>query len=198
MTRNAKAHLALFALCLAMLIGFGSLFWARKNYEFIAYVGVVTAAIVVIGLSLKRVHYPLDCLIGLTVWAGLHLGGGAIHIGGERLYDIMIWTFSENYHILRYDQVVHVWGFGAATLLMACLLDSNLQRPAPYRKGLVIVLVMAGLGVGGLNEIIEFIASLFLESHGIGDYTNTSLDLISNMVGAILAVIYLRLRGRLA
>ena len=198
MTRITKVHLALFVICIAMLVGFGGLFWARRNYEFIAYIGVVAAAIVAVSVSLRHVHYPLDCLVGLVVWAGLHLGGGAIHIGGERLYDVMIWTFSEHLHILRYDQLVHVWGFGAATLLMACLLDNNLRRPAPYRLGLVIVLVMAGLGVGAFNEIIEFIAAQFLESHGIGDYTNTSLDLVSNMVGAVLAVIYLRLRGRLA
>ena len=198
MTQITKAHRVLFVINLAMLVGFGWVFVAKMNYEFMAYVVVVGGAIAAVWLSLPRVPYTLDCLIGLTLWAGLHLAGGGIPIGAEgRLYDVMIWPLWEHLEMLRYDQVVHVFGFGAATLLMHCLLAKSLRLPAAGKVGLVIVLLMAGLGVGAFNEIVEFIAVLSLPKTGVGSYTNTAMDLCANFVGAILAVIYLGLRGRL-
>ena len=44
MARITKAHLALFAINVAMLVGFGWVFWISRNYEFIMYVAVVGGA----------------------------------------------------------------------------------------------------------------------------------------------------------
>ena len=60
-------------------------------------------------------------------------------------------------------------------------------------RSLSIVIAMAGLGVGGLNEIIEFIATVVMPETGVGGYMNTALDLVADLVGAVLAVIFLRL-----
>jgi len=51
---------------------------------------------------------------------------------------------------------------------------------------------MAGLGVGALNEIIEFIIAQIVPETGVGGYLNTSLDLVSNLIGAILAMLYIK------
>ena len=199
MARITTAHLALFAINVAMLVAFGWVFWISRNYEFIMYVAVVGGAIAAVMATLRRVPYTMDCLIGLTVWAGLHLAGGGVQVGDVGcLYNLMLWPLSDKLPIFRYDQFVHIWGFGAATLLMHCLLAKSLRRPIPGKVGLGIVLVMAGLGVGALNEIVEFLATQFMSQTGVGGYTNTALDLCGNLIGAILAVIYLGLRGRLA
>jgi len=199
MNRITKAHLVLLLINLAMLAGFGWVFWVRRNYEFMTYVAVVGGAIAAVGLSLRRVPYTMDCLVAMTVWAGLHLAGGGVAIGEYgRLYDVMIWRVSDTWPILRYDQLAHIWGFAAATLLAHCLLSKSLLKPVPGPACLAIVLLMAGLGFGALNEIVEFIVSSVLKQTGVGGYLNTSLDLCSNLLGAAVAVVYLGVRGRLS
>ena len=55
---------------------------------------------------------------------------------------------------------------------------------------------MAGLGVGAFNEIIEFFATVIIPETGVGGYENTSLDLISNLIGAIIAMSYIKIKEK--
>ena len=189
-----KEHKVLLLINLALIAGFGSLFLARLNYEFIIYVGVIIFFLCLIWASIRNVNYTLGSLVGLTVWSALHLAGGAITIGEGRLYDVMLIRLSETYPVWRYDQLVHIWGFGAATLVMYSLLAGHLKKPLRNSIALGIVLVMAGLGIGALNEILEFVVSIGVPESGVGDYMNTSLDLCANLIGAILALLYIRMR----
>lgn len=59
------------------------------------------------------------------------------------------------------------------------------------RAALAIVVVMAGLGVGAFNEIVEFIITVILPDTGVGGYINTSLDLVADAIGAIGAMLYI-------
>lgn len=189
-----REHWILLAINLALIVGFGSSFLARLNYEFLIYVGVIILFLGLIWLSLGKVDYTLGTLVGLTVWSALHMSGGAIPVGEGRLYDTVLIRLSDTYPILRYDQLVHVWGFGAATLAMYCLLQRALTKPVRHRVAFSIVLVMAGLGVGALNEIVEFIVSAIVPESGVGGYLNSSLDLCADLLGALLALIYIHLR----
>ena len=45
---------------------------------------------------------------------------------------------------------------------------------------------MIGLGFGGLNEIIEFGATVISPNTGVGGYVNTALDLVADLIGALL------------
>ena len=189
-----KEHIVLLLINLALIAGFGSLYLVRLNYEFVIYVGVILFFICIVGISLKKVDYTLGTLVGLTVWSALHLAGGGIMIGEGRLYDVMLIQLSETYPIWRYDQLVHIWGFGASTLVVFSLLSGPLKRPVENPIALGIVLVMGGLGMGALNEILEFVVSIFVPQSGVGGYINTSLDLCADLIGAILALFYIRLR----
>jgi hypothetical protein len=189
-----KEHIVLLLINLALIAGFGSLFLARLNYEFIIYVGVIIFFLYLVWISIKKVHYTLGSLVGLTVWSVLHLAGGGISIGEGRLYDVMLIRFSETYPVWRYDQLVHIWGFGASTLVVFSLLSGTLRRPVENPVALGIVLVMAGLGMGAFNEILEFVVSLSVPQSGVGGYMNTSLDLCADLIGAVLGLLYIRLR----
>jgi len=189
-----KEHTVLLLINLALIVGFGLLFLARLNYEFLIYVGVIIFFLCLIGISLKKVDYTLGSLVGLTVWSSLHLAGGGITIGEGRLYDLMLIRLSETYPVFRYDQFVHIWGFGTSTLVVFSLLAGTLKKPAENPIALGIVLVMAGLGMGALNEILEFAVTIWVPQSGVGGYLNTSLDLCANLIGAILALVYIRLR----
>ncbi len=188
-----KEQIPLFIVIVTALIIFTFIFASRRNYEFIFYIGVIVFFLLLIIFTNKRVDYPLPVLWGLGVWALLHMSGGGIYINGRKLYSlILVPLVGEPYDIFRYDQFVHIIGFGVATLLMYYLLKPVI-RPANNKwAALAIVVVMAGLGVGALNEIIEFIATVIVPNTGVGGYVNTALDLVSDLIGAIAAVFYLK------
>jgi len=133
-------------------------------------------------------------LWGLTAWALLHMSGGGLYIDEVKVYEIILIPLSEQYHIFRYDQFVHIVGFGVATLVMYYLIKPLLRPNLDRWVALSIVIVMAGLGVGALNEIVEFAATVLVPETGVGGYTNTSLDLVSDLVGAVLAIAIIRTR----
>ena len=173
------------------------IFLSRANYEFLGYVGVIAFFMTVVLSTNKKVNYPNGILWGLTIWSILHMSGGGMIIAGKRLYDIMLINIvGSPYFILRYDQFVHAVGFYVATLVMFHILKPHLKRDIKKWVAISIVIIMAGLGAGAVNEIIEFIASIFVPSNGVGGYVNTSLDLISNLIGAMAAMSYVIIKKR--
>ena len=186
-------HILLLVTNLILIVGFGARFVLALNYEFIIYVGVIIFFLCVIGISLNKVEYSLDCLWGLTIWAAMHLAGGGINVGEGRLYDVMLIKLSDAYPIFRYDQLVHIFGFAASTLLMYCLLKRYLKPNVNGFVALSIVIVMAGLGVGAFNEIVEFLVSTLIPESGVGGYLNTFLDLVADLIGAVIAIIYIKI-----
>jgi uncharacterized membrane protein YjdF len=122
------------------------------------------------------------------------MSGGGLYINGVKLYEIILVPISSKYEIFRYDQFVHIVGFGVATLVMYHLLRPLLKPDLNKSVALSIVIVMAGLGVGALNEIIEFTATVLVPETGVGGYVNTSLDLVSDLIGSVLALVVIRMR----
>ncbi len=171
---------------------FTILFSAKKNYEFLIYVGIIVILLILIALTNKKVNYSNSVLWGLTVWALMHMSGGGIYIRGVRLYETILIPLSKAYPILKYDQFVHIIGFGVATILMYELIKPKLR--SNKWTAISIVVIMAGLGVGALNEILEFIATVLVPETGVGGYLNTTLDLVSDLIGAILAMILIRVK----
>ena len=165
--KRGQLHILVFNV-IALII-FTIIFLSRKNYEFLIYVGVIIFFLALILLTNKKVDYPNVVLWGLTVWALLHMSGGGLFVGEKKLYElILIPIFGEPYNIFRYDQFVHIIGFGVATLAMFYVLKPILKNNLKKFVALSIIVVMAGLGVGALNEIIEFIAKLSLPETGVG------------------------------
>lgn len=124
------------------------------------------------------------------MWGLVHLAGGTIPFSGDRtLYNVYLLPGE----LLRYDQAVHAFGFGFATLACGKVIKSWFpQRRLPW--GAVVIVVLAGMGVGAINEIFEFVATLVLEDTNVGGYTNTSWDLVADLVGAMAAAVWLASR----
>jgi len=191
-----KGQMPILISILCALAVFSAHFVTRKNYEFIIYVGVIVFFLIVFILTSEKVYYPNSVLWGLVVWAIMHMAGGSVHVNGTLLYKMMIIPLSESYPVFRYDQLVHIIGFGVATLTFFYLLRPLL---IPNVKGwgvLSIILVAAGLGVGAFNEVIEFIVSSVVPESNVGGYLNTSLDLVSDLIGAVLALVVIRFTNK--
>lgn len=192
--RKGQLPILIFNVCL--LVFFSIYFLTRANYEFVLYVGVITFFLAVFVVTNNKVFFPNFVLWGLSLWALLHLLGGSVHINSTILYNIIIIHLSDNYPIFRYDQFVHIVGFGVATLAMFYVLKPLLKTDARRWWSLSIIVISAGLGIGALNEIIEFVSTVLVPKTNVGGYTNTALDLVSNLVGALFAMLIIHLKEK--
>ncbi len=162
----------------------------RGNREFVFYIAVM--AVIIFGLDFlhRRVGLSSSMLWALSIWGLTHMAGGLAPIPAAWhspdvpgvLYNL--WFIRD---VLKYDQVVHAYGFGITTWLCWQALISRISGPKNEPRatpGLMILCAAAGMGFGAFNEIIEFIATLTLPETNVGGYANTGWDLVSNFIGA--------------
>lgn len=190
-----KSQWPILIISLIYLLIFTFIFLSRKNYEFLMYVGIIIFFFILILATNKKINYSNSVLWMLSVWAFFHMAGGGLLYQGRIWYKIiLIDIIGEPYNIFKYDQAIHIFGFFVATLVVYILLKPLLKTELKNWTTLSIVVIMAGLGVGALNEIIEFTAVVIVPETGVGGFVNSSLDLVSDLIGAVLAMIYIRIK----
>jgi uncharacterized membrane protein YjdF len=151
---------------------------------------VVLLGVTVVRLD-RRVRFSDLVAVGLTSWAVAHLAGGLIGLDGDRvLYNAVLVPH------LRYDNVVHFFGFGVAGIATWEALAPGLMRQGPPPLAAGITVWLFGMGIGALNEVVEFAIALNVEESNVGGYLNTGRDLVANMLGAAVAGTIVARRGR--
>jgi len=175
---------------LAYVAGFTAWFLARGNFEFIIYVATMAILIALVGVNLRRAAFPTAMLAALSLWGLAHMAGGGVPVGGGVLYSLPLIPLvgTGEMTILKYDQLVHAYGFGVTAWLLWHLLAHHY----PVLRGSWTIYVypaLAAMGLGAVNEIIEFGAVLMVPETNVGGYYNTLLDLCFNALGAILAMV---------
>ena len=165
----------------------------RGNAEFLLYAGIILVLAAWILWKQRSIRFDLHILWGLSIWGFLHMAGGNIPVGdgGRVLYSVELIRIYPRLHILRFDQMVHAFGFGVATLACYHLLRPFLKVDIARWGVLALLVVLLGSGLGALNEIVEFIAVLCMPETGVGGYENTLCDLVFNLIGSLIAVAYL-------
>ena len=161
----------------------------NANYEFVMYAGVVLALFGWILYKQETVRFDRTILWGLTGWGLMHMAGGNVRINGEILYGLQLISV-----YLRYDQLVHAFGFAIATLVCFHLLRPYLRDDLAKWWPLAILVILMGLGLGAVNELVEFVAVRNIPETNVGGYDNTLWDLVFDLIGAVLAVILLTYR----
>ena len=186
-----RTQILLFVANITHLIIFAILFTGRKNYEFLIYVVTVAVFMLFIARLHLKYNFTTGLLLGLSGWGLMHMLGGFIIINSRVLYAYQIIPV-----VLRYDQFVHTFGFGFSTLLGYYILKPSLSEK-PKWLAVSILLILIGMGIGAVNEIVEFIAVKTVPQTNVGGYDNTMLDLIFNTIGAIIAVTYINLKRKI-
>jgi putative membrane protein len=186
-----RGEYAVLGLTLVYVAGFSAWFIGRGNWEFLIYVATLAILIAVIGANLRKAAFPLPMLWALSAWGFLHMAGGGVPVGDGVLYGAVLVPITSDganeLTLLKYDQVVHAYGYGVA----AWVLRHLLIRHHPATRGswtAVAFPVLASMGLGTVNEMIEFTAVLATPENGVGGYGNTMLDLVFNALGATVAV----------
>lgn len=184
--KTMKKPLLFSALLVAVFLGLAIF---QQNYEFLLYAGVLLILVYILHATDDLFGYKKIALWGFAIWVLLHLLGGFASINGVRLYDYMLINLvGEPYNILKYDQFVHLFCYGVMGMLIASVVDHIASADANH-WALGVIAVLAATGIGGLNEIIEFSTVILFETNGVGGYTNTALDLVTNLIGAIIGVL---------
>ena len=191
--RTGLIRVGSFTLAYLLIATVGAL--ASGNSEFVFYIVVMVILVALVGVVHVHIGLPESAPWALRIWGLAHIAGGLIpvpadwptHGPNHVLYSL--WLIPER---LKYDQVVHAYGFGVTTWICWLGLQSTLSGagidPAPTAGRLVLAWA-AGQGFGALNEVIEFAATLMVPNTNVGGYLNTGWDLVSNLVGATLAVL---------
>lgn len=174
-----------------MLVALASALFLH-NDEFVFYFVVMCVMMAAAWMVHRSIRLHPLALWGLSLWGFVHMAGGLVPIpedwprlGRPVLYNL--WLIP---NLLKYDQLVHAYGFG----LMTWVCWQGLQRSFEWRGiavrptlGLMTLCVAGANGFGALNEVVEFIAALTIQGTNVGGYENTGWDLVSNLVGSILA-----------
>ncbi len=118
------------------------------------------------------------------------MAGGGVPVNGSVLYSYVLLPLAGNGELvlLKYDQIVHFYGFGVATLVLWHVLRRNFPA-LDGTKTIYAFAILGGMGLGVLNELIEFTAVLVFPDTNVGGYFNTALDLVFNTLGAITAAV---------
>ncbi len=187
-----RSHLFVLLFNLLYLVPFTLQFVTHKNYEFLGYVGQILVLGLIIALTLRRTKFPVWLLGLLSLWGLGHLAGGGIATEYGVLYRYRffeVWSSGDDY-VLKYDQVLHFYGFFVSTFVCWYLLAPSMRKGV--RVGVVAsIAALASMGLGALNEVVEFIAYSLAPATGVGGYVNTAIDLVANGLGAVCAALVL-------
>lgn len=167
------------------------------NWEFVFYIVVV---LILAGFATWvhiRVGLTRGILMALALWGFLHMLGGLMpvpetwYINGDKCVLYSLWLIPD---LLKYDHVIHAYGFAVATIVCWQSLRTMIRIAIPT-TGALVLCVLGGMGLGAINEIVEFIAVLMIPNTNVGGYINTGWDLVANAAGTLLAAGYIRLKG---
>jgi hypothetical protein len=175
------------AVYLIAFTGYGVITGARLT---IAYAVIVIVLGVVLSFVHLRVGFSRPVLWAFAAWGFLHMAGGLIEFpSGEVLYNID-WGVP----VVRYDRLIHAFGFGTSSVACAQAMRGRMGV-TNFRGAAAFIVWLAGMGVGALNEMVEFWMSQVTTTN-VGGFVNTGWDLVANTLGTAIAAFWVSKRYR--
>ncbi|MFG0330505.1 MAG: DUF2238 domain-containing protein [Phycisphaerales bacterium] len=165
----------------------------QSNREFVFYAACMILVIALVLYAHRMCRFSGLALWMLSLWGLVHMIGGLVPApGADASVMYNLWLVDG---MLRFDHVVHAYGFAAATLVCWEALQPRLSRTPPTTLLLPVSAALMGLGLGAVNELVEFAATRLLPETNVGGYENTGWDLVSNAFGCVAAATTLALVG---
>lgn len=186
-SKSAERSVVTFTLLYLLVASLFS--WRLQNWEFVFYVFIVLIFGLLVMNIHKKVQFSTGILWCLSAWGLMHMMGGLVAIpeswphNGEFAVLYSFWIIPD---YLKYDHIIHGYGFGVGTWACWQALSPIVVGSKEYISEIILA-VLAANGLGALNEIIEFIATLVLPSTNVGGYVNTGWDLVFNLLGSFVA-----------
>jgi hypothetical protein len=183
-----RAQPLLAALTAGYVAVFGVYALAAGNGRFLVY-GPVTAALAG-AVAAIHVHMRLTpgVLWALSLWGLAHMAGGLLPsplAASEILYDVnVLW-------LVRYDKLVHACGMAAGTVACWQVLRAVVPPTAAGLRVACLMAWLASMGLGAVNELLEFLVTRLTADSHVGGFENTGWDLVANLLGSASATAWL-------
>jgi uncharacterized membrane protein YjdF len=143
--------------------------------EFFIYAILIFLTIVGLWRYVRRYPFKNWTLILAEIGLLMHFAGGFLKLDNRRLYEAIFFG-------LTYDKYVHFTISLAASFLIQQLFGAlNLE----LRNLENIIIICIVLGLGAVNEIVEYIITKTVPQNLVGLYDNNMQDLISNLAGGL-------------
>lgn len=165
----------------------------HQNWEFIFYIAVVLILALLALTVNKYVGLSNGVFWSLSFWGLMHMVGGLVPLPADWAYNgtkAVFYSWWIIPDLLKYDHVVHAFGFGVCTWICWQALKPALTDKEP-RFGVLALCVLGSMGLGAINEVVEFAAVLLIPDTNVGGYINTGWDLVSNAFGAVMAALFI-------
>ncbi|MFH0979269.1 MAG: hypothetical protein V1837_08300 [Candidatus Woesearchaeota archaeon] len=167
------------------VLAFAIIAYLSHNHEFLYYSLIYLLLLLFVYVIQRKYRFSLQLpgtlLLGFALFAFAHFAGGLFSVHGTKLYDL-------SFGFLHYDNLVHAFGAFLVTIASFNLIFPYLHDTIRSRRlYLLVLLVFISLGIGSLNENLEFSAVLFLKYTGVGNYFNNAWDLVYNLIGSLVA-----------
>ncbi|MFH1174387.1 MAG: DUF2238 domain-containing protein [archaeon] len=186
MTEDEKKMLVLYGAALYIIV-FTFIEFLQHNTEFLFYTFIMGALILLLMRNNEKLHLNVFSVMSLVLIGAMHILAGNLHVYGQRLYDVQLLTW------LRMDNVVHL----LASILLGIVMYKLIREYAPNitsRLALFVLVILAVSGIGAINEIGELITVIYFNAAAqVGNYLNNALDLVFNLIGAIIGFCIARL-----
>ena len=130
--------------------------------------------IVAVGVVHWQVRLHVGALWGPSLWGLAHMAGGMMPVPSSwpikgETHVLYNWWLEPG--ILKYDQLVHAYGFGLVTwICWQSLRGAFAKRGITARPsfGSLTLCAAGGMGFGAANEVVEFIAAITLPGTNLG------------------------------
>jgi Predicted membrane protein (DUF2238) len=189
---DLREHHLLVIFAAAMIVGWSAYGFAIHAKGAPAYLAMMVALAAFVAFVHHRVGFSGSLLWALTIWGFLHMAGGLVPAGGAAH---VLYNADWGVPVLRYDRLIHAFGFGVATVACWHVLRPRLAVGTRMTAGLKLLVALMGMGVGAVNEVVEFAASQ-LANTNVGGYVNTGWDLVFNTIGCASASAWIAHRER--
>ncbi|NCO11326.1 hypothetical protein GW924_01835 [Candidatus Pacearchaeota archaeon] len=153
--------------------------------ELVYYNSLLLIVMVLIFFLHRIFQLPEIYVFGLIVVGLLNLTGGLVFVEGIRLYDFY-------FGFVKLDMVIHAIGSFMAALIIYHIISTKFKKA--NKEVLLLLAALSAMGVGALFEVLELGGYIFLENNGVGDYLNNALDLFLNLVGILIASLWISFR----
>ena len=191
--KSGRIFVLLFTLL--YIAGAGVYFLTSGVKEFTFYLLVLIVLVGVVAWTLPRTKLPTWSLWLLSILGLLHALGGGVKVHGDVLYNYVLIPIVNNgvngITLWRFDQLVHPYGTAIAAIIIYFFIARHAKLP---RLWMVVIAALAAMGLGSINEVIEFGTKLTIPNTDVGGYNNTAIDLCSNMIGAMIGGAFAALR----
>ena len=194
--RSVRRHTELTTAIVVITIGFSAYGVAIGSPVAVPYGVLVLGGLAFVLAIEPEVGYSTVALAGLSLWAFGHLAGGIVPFGADGHPGVLYGAGLVG--PTHWDNPVHFIGFGTAGLVWWEVVRSHVRVEAGRTFAIGVAVWFVAMGVGALNEVLEFILTLVLPETNIGGYHNTGKDLIANMLGAATAAVIVVHRERRA